>query len=62
MANFATLETCSEALQWLRSRGWQVRVEHIQISRSTALAEGTRFSPLNPVYLLQAIPSTSKFH
>jgi len=60
VANFATLETCSEALQWLRSRGWQVRLEHIQISRSTALAEGTRFAPLNPVYLLQGIPSNLK--
>ncbi|MFS8860094.1 precorrin-6y C5,15-methyltransferase (decarboxylating) subunit CbiE [Synechococcus sp. B60.1] len=58
VANFATLETCSETLQWLRSQGWQVRLEHIQISRSTALAEGTRFAPLNPVYLLQGIPST----
>ena len=60
VANFATLETCSETLQWLRSLGWQVRVEHIQISRSTALAEGTRFAPLNPVYLLQGIPSNLK--
>ncbi|MFS8866891.1 precorrin-6y C5,15-methyltransferase (decarboxylating) subunit CbiE [Synechococcus sp. H65.1] len=59
VANFATLETCSEALQWLRSRGWQVRLEHVQISRSTALAEGTRFAPLNPVYLLQGIPASS---
>ncbi len=60
VANFATLETCSETLQWLRSQGWQVRVEHIQISRSTPLAEGTRFAPLNPVYLLQGIPSSLK--
>ncbi len=59
VANFATLETCSQTLQWLRSRGWQVRVEHIQISRSTPLAEGTRFAPLNPVYLLQGIPPVS---
>ncbi len=58
VATFATLETCSQTLQWLRSRGWQARVEHIQISRSTALAEGTRFAPLNPVYLLQGIPLT----
>ncbi|MEN9230817.1 MAG: precorrin-6y C5,15-methyltransferase (decarboxylating) subunit CbiE [Thermostichus sp. DG02_5_bins_236] len=58
VANFATLETCSETLQGLRSQGWQVRVEHIQISRSTILAEGTRFAPLNPVYLLQGIPSS----
>ncbi|MCJ2543298.1 precorrin-6y C5,15-methyltransferase (decarboxylating) subunit CbiE [Thermostichus vulcanus] len=58
VANFATLETCSETLQWLRSQGWQVRVEHIQISRSIPLAEGTRFAPLNPVYLLQGIPSS----
>ncbi|MEN9203928.1 MAG: precorrin-6y C5,15-methyltransferase (decarboxylating) subunit CbiE [Thermostichus sp. DG_1_6_bins_120] len=57
VANFATLETCSETLQWLRCQGWQVRVEHIQISRSTSLAEGTRFAPLNPIYLLQGIPS-----
>lgn len=60
VANFATLETCSEALQWLRSRGWQVRVDHVQISRSAPLAEGTRFAPLNPVYLLQGIPSNSE--
>lgn len=60
VANFATLETCSEALQWLRSRGWQVRVDHVQISRSAVLAEGTRFAPLNPVYLLQGIPSNWK--
>ncbi|MGQ9838319.1 MAG: precorrin-6y C5,15-methyltransferase (decarboxylating) subunit CbiE [Cyanobacteriota bacterium] len=58
VANFATLETCSDTLQWLRSQGWQVRVEHIQISRSTTLGEGTRFAPLNPVYLLQGIPSS----
>ncbi|MEN9260601.1 MAG: precorrin-6y C5,15-methyltransferase (decarboxylating) subunit CbiE [Thermostichus sp. HHBFW_bins_43] len=58
VANFATLETCYETLQWLREHGWQVRLEHIQISRSATLGGGTRFAPLNPVYLLQGIPSS----
>jgi len=50
----ATLENFEQARQWLQQHRWRDRVLHIQISRTIPIANLTRFSPLNPVYLLTA--------
>ncbi|NJK28389.1 MAG: hypothetical protein HC925_07875 [Coleofasciculaceae cyanobacterium SM2_3_26] len=55
VANFATLEHCTIALQLLRQHGWQVYLRQVNIARSTDIAGATRFAPLNPVTILQAI-------
>jgi precorrin-6B C5,15-methyltransferase / cobalt-precorrin-6B C5,C15-methyltransferase len=53
---FATLEHLATALQWLTIQQmhqpkWHHHLLQIQISRSTAIAGLTRFTPLNPVTL-----------
>ncbi|WP_353674356.1 precorrin-6y C5,15-methyltransferase (decarboxylating) subunit CbiE [Synechocystis sp. LKSZ1] len=52
----ATLENLSLGLQWFQRQGWPYSVQQVQIARSLALAQLTRFQPLNPVYLLLAQP------
>ncbi|MEO1509969.1 MAG: precorrin-6Y C5,15-methyltransferase (decarboxylating) subunit CbiT, partial [Cyanobacteria bacterium J06633_23] len=56
VANFATLETCMLAKQQLQDKGWTVQLLQVNIARSATLAAATRFVPLNPVILLQALP------
>ncbi|MEO1179536.1 MAG: precorrin-6y C5,15-methyltransferase (decarboxylating) subunit CbiE [Cyanobacteria bacterium J06636_28] len=56
VANFATLETCMLAKQQLQDKGWVVQLLQVNIARSATLAAATRFIPLNPVILLQALP------
>ncbi|MEM7796692.1 MAG: precorrin-6y C5,15-methyltransferase (decarboxylating) subunit CbiE [Cyanobacteria bacterium P01_C01_bin.118] len=55
VANFATLETCTLAKQQLQEKGWTVQLLQVNLARSATLAESTRFVPLNPVILLQAL-------
>jgi precorrin-6Y C5,15-methyltransferase (decarboxylating) len=50
----ATLENLSLGLQWFQRQGWRYSLQQVQIARSVALAQLTRFQPLNPVYLLLA--------
>jgi precorrin-6Y C5,15-methyltransferase (decarboxylating) len=52
----ATLENLSLGLQWFQRQGWRYTLQQVQIARSVALAQLTRFQPLNPVYLLLAQP------
>ncbi|WP_017326954.1 precorrin-6y C5,15-methyltransferase (decarboxylating) subunit CbiE [Synechococcus sp. PCC 7336] len=54
VANFATLENCLAAQTYLQSMGWRVQLLQVNLARSVAIASATRFSPLNPVTLLQA--------
>ncbi|MEM6447313.1 MAG: precorrin-6y C5,15-methyltransferase (decarboxylating) subunit CbiE [Cyanobacteria bacterium P01_D01_bin.123] len=53
VAHFATLEACVLAQNWLQERDWQVRVMQVNIARAVPIAQATRWSPLNPVMLLQ---------
>ena len=50
----ASLEHLSLAMGWFRANNWACAVQHLQISQSVNFAELTRFSPLNPIYLLSA--------
>ena len=54
----ATLEHLSIVLDWVKQRqeverGWHYQLLQVQLSRSVPIANLTRFSPLNPVILVQ---------
>ncbi|MGB3532260.1 MAG: precorrin-6y C5,15-methyltransferase (decarboxylating) subunit CbiE [Microcoleaceae cyanobacterium] len=54
----ATLEHLSTVLDWIKQRqtvepGWRYQLLQVQLSRSVPIAHLTRFSPLNPVTLVQ---------
>jgi precorrin-6Y C5,15-methyltransferase (decarboxylating) len=46
------LETLERARNWLQSRGWEMEVAHLQVSRDRPLASGTYLQALNPVWLV----------
>jgi precorrin-6Y C5,15-methyltransferase (decarboxylating) len=54
VGNFATLEACAMTQQFFRRLGWPLHLLQVHLSRSVEIAGSTRFSPLNPVTLLQA--------
>ncbi|MEA5536482.1 precorrin-6y C5,15-methyltransferase (decarboxylating) subunit CbiE [Crocosphaera sp. XPORK-15E] len=49
----ATLENLGISLNWLKNKGWDYQLLDLHIARSVSLANLTRFSPLNPVTLIQ---------
>ncbi len=53
VVNCATLEACLTA-QTALSSSHQVSISHVQITQSAPIGQGTRFAPLNPVWLVQA--------
>lgn len=60
VAHFATLEACTLARSLTASWGWAARLLQVNLARSSPLPTrtgeaATRFVPLNPVMLLQAI-------
>lgn len=60
VAHFATLEACATARSLLSGLGWPVQLLQVNLARSSPLPTragppATRFVPLNPVTLLQAI-------
>ncbi|MEM9540604.1 MAG: precorrin-6y C5,15-methyltransferase (decarboxylating) subunit CbiE [Cyanobacteria bacterium P01_E01_bin.42] len=50
----ATIEHLNLSVSWLQEREWHYRLLNLQISRSIAISNLTRFSPLNPVTLITA--------
>jgi len=50
----ATIEHLNSALNGLKDRHWHCELLQVQLSRSVAIAQLTRFSPLNPVTILTA--------
>lgn len=48
----ATIEHLQLAIAWFKQQQWDYHLLQIQLSRSVAVAELTRFSPLNPVTLV----------
>ncbi len=50
----ATLENLETALHWLREHHWGTQLLQVQLSRSIAIANLTRWHPLNPVTLIKA--------
>lgn len=51
----ATLEHLQTTITWFQPRLWTTRILHVQLSRSTPIANLTRLKPLNPVYLVTAV-------
>lgn len=49
-----TLEHFSQAVQWFERHRWNVKILHVQLSRSVPIADLTRLQPLNPIYLITA--------
>jgi len=50
----ATLETLAEAQAWFKQAGWQLRLLQVQLAKGGAIANLTRWTPMNPVTLLTA--------
>ncbi|MGQ9793647.1 MAG: precorrin-6y C5,15-methyltransferase (decarboxylating) subunit CbiE [Anaerolineae bacterium] len=48
----ATLEHLNQAKECLHALGWSTRLLQINIARGQPVGEGTRLTPLNPVFLL----------
>jgi precorrin-6B C5,15-methyltransferase / cobalt-precorrin-6B C5,C15-methyltransferase len=58
VGNFATIEALYAAQTQLRTQSWSIHLLQVNLARSTAIGEATRFVPMNPVTLLQAIKPT----
>ena len=52
----ATIEHCTETLNWIKTHNWYYNLLQLQISRSTSIANLNRMSPLNPVTLITTYP------
>ncbi len=50
----ATLENLHIASQWLKKNKWEYQIINAQINKSLAIANMTRFNPLNPVNIITA--------
>ncbi len=50
----ATLENLAIAQAWFKREGWTVRLMQAQFSKGTAIANHTRWSPLNPIHIITA--------
>ena len=55
----ATLEHLNTALSWFQSHNWEFQLLQVQLSRSVAVGQLTRFTPLNPVTIINAKFSNS---
>ncbi|MGK7911113.1 MAG: precorrin-6y C5,15-methyltransferase (decarboxylating) subunit CbiE, partial [Synechococcus sp.] len=58
VGNFATLESCNLAQNHFKSVNFCVHILQVNLARSVAIAQSTRFSPLNPVTLVQAFANS----
>ena len=50
--NLATLENLTEALSLMKSLGWSPEVTQVSLAHGQGIAGLTRFSPLNPVFIV----------
>lgn len=60
VGNFATFENCHQAQRYFKSVNFCVRLLQVNLARSVAIAQSTRFSPLNPVTLVQTFANNSQ--
>lgn len=51
-----TLENLQKASQWMQTQQWQYQIINTQINKSLAIANMTRFTPLNPLNIISAKP------
>ncbi len=49
----ATIENLIKSLDWIQKSSWNYQLLNVNISRSLAIANLTRLSPLNPVFLIK---------
>ncbi len=49
----ATIENLTEIVAWSKQNSWQYSLLQVQVSRSTAITNLTRLSPLNPVTIVR---------
>ncbi len=54
----ATLENLTESMTWLKQNNWNYKILQLQINRSLAIANLTRFTPLNPVQIITTSPDS----
>jgi|YNPBryBLVA2012_1023415.scaffolds.fasta_scaffold00939_4 precorrin-6Y C5,15-methyltransferase (decarboxylating) len=54
-ATFTLLENVLRAQQWMKQAAWNPTLAQVQASYGTALAEGTRLAPTNPVFILNGV-------
>lgn len=54
-AAFALLENLLQAHGWMKQAGWTPSLAQVQVAHGAAIAEGTRLSPLNPVFVLSGV-------
>lgn len=54
----ATLENLTESITWLKQNNWNYKILQLQINRSLAIANLTRFTPLNPVQIITTSPDS----
>ena len=51
-ANFTLLENLMEGMQWMKKHQLPASFTEVQFSYSTAIGNGTRLAPINPVFIL----------
>ena len=51
----ATLENLGICLNWIEKNSWSYQLLNVNISRSLSIANLTRLSPLNPVFLVKIL-------
>ena len=51
----ATLENLGICLNWIEKNSWTYQLLNVNISRSLSIANLTRLSPLNPVFLVKIL-------
>jgi len=52
VCHFVILENLNQAYDWMKENDYHPQITHIQFSYSKTIANGTRFTPINPVYIL----------
>ncbi len=52
----ATIEHLHQSLAWYKQKKWRVNMLQVQLSKSIPISDLTRFTPLNPVTIITAIP------
>ncbi len=52
VATFTVLENMLQALTWMKRAGWNPSLTQAQFSYGASIADGTRLSPSNPIFIL----------
>ncbi|HTX79291.1 MAG TPA: precorrin-6y C5,15-methyltransferase (decarboxylating) subunit CbiE [Longilinea sp.] len=59
-ATFALIENMLQAYQWMKQAGWNPSLTQAQLAYGATIADGTRLSPSNPVFILSGTNSGRK--